>query len=70
MNPLPSLVFQSVIKMRHMERYIDFDFQSTRGHVRLFSLTKNKVGYMAILVASEWAGALIVKVTGAFGQEH
>ena len=31
---------------------------------------KNKAGYTVTLVACGWAGALIDKVTGAFGQEQ
>ena len=31
---------------------------------------KNKAGYTATLVACGWAGAVIEKVTGAFGQEQ
>ena len=30
----------------------------------------NKAGYTATLVACGWAGAVIEKVTGAFGQEQ
>ena len=30
----------------------------------------NKAGYTATLVACGWAGAVIEKVTGAFGQKH
>ena len=32
--------------------------------------TKNKAGYTASIVACGWAGAVIEKVTGAFGQER
>ena len=31
---------------------------------------KKKEGYTATLVASGWAGAMMEKVTGAFGQER
>ena len=31
---------------------------------------KNKAGYTATLVACGWAGAVMEKVTGAFGQEQ
>ena len=31
---------------------------------------RNKAGYTATLVACGWAGAMIEKVTGAFGQEQ
>ena len=34
------------------------------------TLEKNKAGYTATLVACGWAGAVIEKVTGAFGQER
>ena len=32
-------------------------------------LIYNKAGYTATLIACEWAGAAIEKVTGLFGQE-
>ena len=36
----------------------------------MIHLHENKAGYMATLVACGWAGAVIEKVTGAFGQDQ
>ena len=38
--------------------------------VFISQLRRNNVGYTATLVAYGWAGAVMAKVTGAFGQEQ
>ena len=39
-------------------------------HLNTTRIRRNKAGYTATLVACGWAGAVIEKVTGAFGQEQ
>ena len=42
----------------------------TTGKIQKTKLKENKAGYTATPVAGGWAGAVLEKVTRAFGQEQ